>query len=147
MDYCQSIRGRRAELEGSKWQLLRGDQVVGGLVVYGGDFPWVNALLLPKEGFEEIRSLFEEEMRSLDAYDEDIEGSENAYRRVWAAVSLAAPDGHLVREFILHIDGIKAWWRWTDEPFEDEGAPSPLAGSICSSALQRARLVQRLSAA
>jgi hypothetical protein len=35
-------------------------------------------------------------------------------------VSLAAPDGHLVPEFLLHIDGSEAWWRWSDEPFRDE---------------------------
>ena len=118
--------GRRAELEGSKWQLLSGDRVVGELIVHGGNFPWVNARLHPREGFEEIRSVFEEELRSLDAYDENVEGWEASYRRVRAAVTLAAPDGHLVREFILHIDGTEAWWTWTDEPFEDETAPSPI---------------------
>jgi hypothetical protein len=112
-------------MEGSKWQLLRGDQVVGELVVYGGDFPWLNARLHPMEGFEQIRSVFEEELRSLDAYDENIERWEDAYRRVRAAVTLAAPDGQIVREFVLHIDGTEAWWRWTDEPFEDEKAPPP----------------------
>jgi len=74
-----------------------------------------------KRALKEIRSLFEEEMRSLDAYDEDIERWEDAYRRVRAAVSLAAPDGHLVREFILYIDGIKAWWRWDGRTLRGRG--------------------------
>jgi hypothetical protein len=25
-----------------------------------------------------------------------------------------------VPEFLLHIDGTEAWWRWSDEPFEGE---------------------------
>jgi hypothetical protein len=33
------------------------------------------------------------------------------------AVSLAYPDGRRVPEFLLHIDGLEAWWRWSDEPF------------------------------
>lgn len=107
------------------WRIFRGGQLVADLVVYGGDFPWLNARVFPKEGFEEIRPIFEEELRRLDAYDDNIEGWEDAYRRVRVAVSLAAPDGHLVREFILHIDGTEAWWRWTDEPFKDETAPPP----------------------
>ena len=107
-------------MQSSTWQLLRDDRVVADLVVYGGDFPWLNARVFPKEGFEEIRPIFEEELRLVDD-DENIQSWEDAYHRIRAEVSLAAPDGHLVPEFLLHIDGSEAWWRWTDEPFEDEG--------------------------
>ena len=61
-----------------------------------------------------------EEIRLVDD-DENIQSWEDAYHRIRVEVSLAAPDGHLVPEFLLHIDGSEAWWRWTDEPFEDEG--------------------------
>jgi hypothetical protein len=54
-------------MDGPTWQLLRGDQIVADLIVYGGDFPWVNARLEPKEGFEEIRPIFGDELRLLDA--------------------------------------------------------------------------------
>ena len=27
------------------------------------------------------------------------------------------PDGRPVPEFLLHVDGDDAWWRWSDEPF------------------------------
>jgi hypothetical protein len=104
--------------ESQKWQLLRGDRVIAHLIVYGGDFPWLNARVLPKEGFEEVHPIFEDELRLLD--DEDnIERWEGAYYSVRAEVKLAAPDGHLVPEFLLHIDGSEAWWRWSDTPFED----------------------------
>lgn len=99
-------------MDGPTWQLLRGDQVVADLIVYGSDCPWVNARLDPKEGFEEIRSIFEDELRLLDVYDdENIEAREQAYSRVRSEVKLAHPDGHLVPEFLLHIDGSEAWWR------------------------------------
>jgi len=104
-------------MEGPTWQLLRNGRVVADLVVYGGDFPWVNARVIPREGLEELRPVFEEELRR-NQYGEDIEGWEDAYRRVRAQVSLAHPDGHLVPEFLLHIEGNEAWWRWSDEPFE-----------------------------
>jgi len=107
------------EMEGATWRVFRGGQLVADLVVYGGDFPWLNARVFPKEGFEEMRPIFDEELRLLED-DENIEIWENAYDRVRAEVSLAAPDGHLVRQFILHIDGSEAWWTWSDEPFEDE---------------------------
>ena len=42
---------------------------------------------------------------------------EPAYGRVREAVSLAAPDGRRVPEFLLHIQDESAWWRWSDEPF------------------------------
>lgn len=106
-------------MEGATWRVFRGGQLVADLVVYGGDFPWLNARVFPKEGFEEMRPIFDEELRLLED-DENIEIWENAYDRVRAEVSLAAPDGHLVRQFILHIDGSEAWWTWSDEPFEDE---------------------------
>jgi hypothetical protein len=34
-----------------------------------------------------------------------------------AVVSLAGPDGIAVPEYLLHVDGEQAWWRWADEPF------------------------------
>ena len=46
-------------MQSSTWQLLRDDRVFADLVVYGGDFPWLNARVFPKEGFEEIRPIFE----------------------------------------------------------------------------------------
>lgn len=54
-----------------------------------------------RRGFEEIRPIFEEELRLVDD-DENIQSWEDAYHRVRAEVSLATPDGHLVPEFLLH---------------------------------------------
>ncbi len=106
------------------WQLVCGDELLAELVVTGGDFPWLNAKLRPAAGFEEVRQLFEDELRWLDLLDDEPEQWEAAYGRIREAVRLLQPDGRPVPEFLLHIEGEDAWWRWSDEPFADpEGEP------------------------
>jgi hypothetical protein len=90
------------------WQLLRGDELLAELVVTGGDFPWLNAEVRPTAGFAEVRPLFDDELRRLEALDEDPEPWEATYRRIREAVRLAAPDGRPVPEFLLHIQGADA---------------------------------------
>jgi hypothetical protein len=107
---------------GHVWQLVRGDELLAELVVTGGDFPWLNAHVRPVAGFEEVRPLFEEELRRLDQLDDDPGPWEAAYRRIRQAVCLLAPDSRPVPEFLLHIEGDNAWWRWSDEPFRQTRA-------------------------
>jgi hypothetical protein len=102
------------------WRLVRGDEVLADLVVTDADFPWLTAEVRPKAGFEEVRPLFDDEARWADVMDEEPEQWEAAYHRVRAAVRLLAPGGRPVPEFLLHIEGAQAWWRWSDEPFPDE---------------------------
>ena len=107
---------------GQTWRLyhqqqLLGQLVVGQLVVTDADCPWLRARFQAEPGFEKVRPLFAEELRLADAVDDDVEAWETAYGQVRDAVSLAAPDGRRVPEFLLHIQGANAWWRWNDEPF------------------------------
>jgi hypothetical protein len=101
----------------SVWHLRRGDQLVAELVVTGGDFPWLSATVRATPAFDELRPLFAEELRLLDRLDQDVEAWEAAYDRIRQEVILERPDGFAVPEFLLHIDGQDAWWRWSDEPF------------------------------
>lgn len=101
------------------WRLLRGEEPIAELLVTGGDFPWLNARLLPGPGFEEVRPMFDEELRLLDHLDDDVDAWEAAYDRIRETIGLIAPDGQLVPEFLLHIDGADVWWRWSAEPFSD----------------------------
>jgi len=101
----------------SVWRLRRGDELVAELVVTGGDFPWLNATVRATPEFDELRPLFAEELRLLDQLDHDVEAWEAAYDRVRQAVILERPDGFAVPEFLLHVDGGDAWWRWSEEPF------------------------------
>jgi hypothetical protein len=106
---------------GAVWTLWRRDdgRKIADLVVTSGDFPWLTARIDPGEGFEDVRPLFAEELLRLDRTDGDVKSWEQAYDAVRAAVTLRYPEGHDVPEFLLHIDGTEAWWRWSDEPFDD----------------------------
>jgi hypothetical protein len=57
------------------WTLHRRDdgKILGGLVVTGGDFPWLNARVNRREGLDELRPLFAEEVHLLDGVDDDVE--------------------------------------------------------------------------
>jgi hypothetical protein len=102
---------------GRVWRLVRGGELLADLVVTGGDFPWLNAEVQPAAGFADVRPLFDEELRRLEHLDDEPEQWEAAYRRIRETVRLVAPDGRPVPEFLLHIEGDDAWWRWSDEPF------------------------------
>ena len=99
------------------WRLMRDGELLAELVVTGGDFPWLNARVRPAPGFERIRPPFAQELRALEHMDDDPGSWEAAYDRIRAAVSLLYPDGRPVPEFLLHVEGDDAWWRWSDEPF------------------------------
>jgi hypothetical protein len=104
---------------GQVWRLVGVDgEHLADLAVTDGDFPWLNAELRATPAFEAVRPLFVEELRQTTA--EDIPASEAAYDRIRAAVHLIDPDGVRVPEFLLHIDGNDAWWRWSDEAFDEE---------------------------
>lgn len=74
----------------------------------------------PAAGFADIRPLFEDELGRLEFLDDEPQQWEAAYRRIREMVCLLAPDGRLVPEFLLHIEGEDAWWRWSDESFPEK---------------------------
>ena len=102
------------------WTLHHGGRVVARLHVSQSDFPWLQADVEPCDGFEDVAPLFEKDLQLLDAMT-DVETPEwtAAYERIRAETRLTYPDGRDVAEYLLHIDGDQAWWRWTDEPFAD----------------------------
>lgn len=101
------------------WTLRAGGEEVAKLVVTDGDFPWLNARVEAGPGFEPLREIFETDLEALNAPDIDVGAMNHAYDRIREAVTLHYPDGNRVPEFLLHIDGDAAWWRWSDEPFDD----------------------------
>lgn len=119
---------------GGCWSLQDHDGVpLAELEVTDGDFPWLYATLRPTEAFEPVRPIFEAELRALRASEDgDTDGEvtawERAYLEVRAAVVLIDPDGQPASEFLLHVDGDEAWWRWTDEPFDDDEDVPPVVG-------------------
>lgn len=99
------------------WRLVQGEELLAELIVTGGDFPWLNARIRAMPGFGAVRPLFEEELRALEHIDDDLGSWQAAYDRIRRAVSLHYPDGRPAPEFLLHVDGEDAWWRWSDESF------------------------------
>lgn len=86
--------------------------------VTGQDMPWLTARVVPLAGFDEIAPLFAEELRLCEELA-DVETPEwtAAYERVRSETRLRDAEGQDVAEYLLHIDGSKASWRWHDEPF------------------------------
>ncbi|MEU5983179.1 hypothetical protein [Streptomyces sp. NPDC047434] len=109
---------------GGVWRVRdREGTPVGGITVEEADFPWLSGTFAPGPGFAAVKHLFAREIELLgpvmeEASDEQVDAWEAAYDAVRAAVTLESPSGP-VAEFLLHVDGDQAWFRWNDEPFED----------------------------
>jgi hypothetical protein len=100
------------------WQLRQADTVIARFTVVDSDFPWLHARVEATPDFEQYRPLFDEELRALN--EEAWERFDAANQALRASVQLHYPDGRRVPEYILHVEGDVAWWRWADEPFDDE---------------------------
>lgn len=102
------------------WHLHHGERVVAALHVTESDFPWLHARVEPAEGFADVAPLFAEEARLAESIEDEVSPEwEAAHDRLRRATRLTHPDGRDVPEYLLHIDGHDAWWRWSDEPFDD----------------------------
>jgi hypothetical protein len=104
------------------WTLHRraDGEVLAELVVTGGDLPWLNARVDPRAGLKDVLPLFADELQLLDEIDENPERWERAYDAIQSSVTLRDPDGLEVPEFLLHLTSDHAWWRWSDEPFNED---------------------------
>ncbi|MFJ8434819.1 hypothetical protein ACIQ9P_26310 [Kitasatospora sp. NPDC094019] len=102
---------------GETWRLAREGEVLGEIVIDEADFPWLHGRFVPTSEFEAVRSWFEESSALLDA--EEYEWFDASYERIASTLSLVAPEGP-VAEFLLHVDGGRARFRWSDEPFDGD---------------------------
>lgn len=107
---------------GQIWQLRDHDgALLADLLVTDADFPWLTARLSPTSRFGTVRQLFVDELAAsgIEPQDDDPDwaAADVAYDRIRAATTLHAPQGP-VAEFLLHVQGDEAWWRWSDEPFQ-----------------------------
>ncbi|MEV7437425.1 hypothetical protein [Streptomyces griseoviridis] len=93
-------------------------EVIGEILIDDADFPWLSGTFTPGPGFDAVRDLFARELALAQGAEERWEEWEKVYAEIERQVSLSSPDGP-VPEFLLHIDGGKAWFRWSDEPFGD----------------------------
>ncbi|MEV0179765.1 hypothetical protein AB0I54_10760 [Streptomyces sp. NPDC050625] len=104
--------------DGSVWRVRSGGEAVGEILIDDMDFPWLSGRFTPGPAFGSVRELFARELALADR-DDDWELWEEAYEEIRRRVSLSSPDGP-VPEFLLHIEGDRAWFRWSDEPFDED---------------------------
>ncbi|MET7769588.1 hypothetical protein [Nocardia sp. NPDC005366] len=107
---------------GETWRLVRDEELLGEIVIESGDFPWLSGRFLPQPAFDDVKPLFDQELALIESgVDNHIGEWERIYARITDALSLLSPRGP-VSEFLLHIQGDEAWFRWDDEPFDDDGS-------------------------
>jgi hypothetical protein len=100
------------------WLLRHERRVVAKLHVTRMDMPWLRAYVERLAGFEALAPLYAEDIRLLESFEEQGAAEWSAhYDLIESATELLYPDGSEVPEYLLHIDGDKAWWRWHPEPF------------------------------
>jgi hypothetical protein len=102
-----------------RWLLKFGDALVGSIDVTGTDQPWFTGHFYPEPGFAEFGDLFKRELALVEGnLDRDIAQWEEVYGRIRNRLCLLKPNGTVVPEYLLHIDGEDAWCRYSDESFE-----------------------------
>ncbi|GAB3150965.1 hypothetical protein GCM10027161_50630 [Microbispora hainanensis] len=102
------------------WQLRRGGEILGEIRVDEGDFPWLSGRFVARSGYAAVEPLFVEELALIEADGElDYDAWEAVYARISDQVKLIAPDGWPVTDFLLHISGQDAWFRWSDVPLKE----------------------------
>ncbi|MFH7334390.1 hypothetical protein [Streptomyces sp. KHY 26] len=110
---------------GQVWWVRAGEDPVGAIAIDDADFPWLSGVFTPAPGFAAVRGLFARELALTDWDDEECrEEWEGVYDEIRRRVTLTAPGGP-VPEFLLHIEADRAWFRWSDEPFEEDGSTRP----------------------
>ncbi|MDX3098113.1 hypothetical protein PV703_24900 [Streptomyces sp. ME01-24h] len=111
---------------GGIWRLLSDGEPVGVITVEEADFPWLSGRFTPGPAFARVRPLFARELALMQTAmtapaeeDEPWAAWEAAYEEVRRTVTLHSPSGP-VAEFLLHVEGDQAWFRWSEEPFDDD---------------------------
>ncbi|MFD8478879.1 hypothetical protein [Kitasatospora sp. NPDC059673] len=99
------------------WRLMRGDGLVGEIRITDADFPWLYGDFLPGPGWPAAEPDFAENRRLNQA--EEWEAWDQHYTELEKRYTLHAPEGP-VAEFLLHIKPPHAWFRFSEEPFEDD---------------------------
>ncbi|MDG9719534.1 hypothetical protein [Streptomyces sp. DH24] len=104
--------------EGDVWQVRCGTESVGEILIEEADFPWLSGRFVPGPAYDGVRELFARELALTERDDDDHWTEwEAAYDEIRRRVTLSSPDGP-VPEFLLHIDGDQAWFRWSDVPHD-----------------------------
>jgi hypothetical protein len=96
------------------WLVVRGEQLVAEPVLEHLDAPWFYGRVVAREGFSALQPMFDREQRMATDVVNDPRGWWRAYRRLREQVHLIKPAGRDAAEFLLHIEGRRARWRYSD---------------------------------
>ncbi len=94
------------------WELKIADALLGLLTFEYTDQPLVFCRFEPQTIFTNYEALFQEELRYLNA--DAMDDWEHAYTKITALGLTLVPNDRTIgpiTEFILHIDGERAWFR------------------------------------
>jgi hypothetical protein len=100
-------------------RLLRGNVLLGTITAKPADSgsPWRSGAFHPAAEFENVRGLFDEELRLLKANTADDPAQWDEWESVHAelhdpGMRLEAEDkSYIADDMLIHIDGSEAWWR------------------------------------
>ena len=96
------------------WRLWQGQDPLGEIRVTDAEFPWLRGAWTATAAFGTVESLFAAELTLVNR-GEVGEEWDAAYEQICAlGIRLHDPGGRAVPEFLLHIDGDRAWFRWID---------------------------------
>ncbi|MET9750381.1 hypothetical protein ABZZ92_32450 [Streptomyces ardesiacus] len=95
---------------------------IGEISIDDADFPWLSGRFRAGPAYGAVRDLFARELALVEQDDDEHRAEwETVHREIGRRVRLVSPDGP-VAEFLLHIDGDRAWFRWSEKPFGQEPA-------------------------
>lgn len=95
------------------YMLKHGSAVLGTLQPYDSDFPWINCKFEPTASYASFKPLFDAERQDLEK-DADMNQWEKLYQKIvdLGVYLEAADNSEKIEEFLLHIEGDKAWFRY-----------------------------------
>jgi len=99
--------------ESQIWQLVSANGTLfGTLTLERHNMPWYDCHFVSAVSFEQVAVLFAAERRLLDADDMDAWAA--AYEKIDALELELHPaeGGSTIKDFLLHIHGQKAWFRY-----------------------------------
>lgn len=106
--------------ERERWTLWGDVGLLGWIDVTVVDQPWKHGRWHPTDAFSDFASLFVQSRELLlDGDDFDAWVKVDASLKK-AGVHMRYPNGSVVPESLLHIDGDAGWFRWADEFFSNE---------------------------
>ncbi|MGX4731998.1 hypothetical protein [Kitasatospora griseola] len=98
------------------WRLVHGEDLVGEIRIDDADFPWLHGEFTPGPGWPGFAPRFAECRELAEAEEWDAWG--RIHLTLEQELTLHAPEGPMA-EFLLHIEPPRAWFRFSEEPFED----------------------------